>query len=324
MENILVSIDCITYNHEQYIADALDSFLMQQTNFKYEILIHDDASTDRTAEIIRAYEKRYPEIIKPIYQLENQYSKGVAVENFNSKRAKGKYLAICEGDDYWIDPCKLQKQVDYMEKHPKCSLCVHAGNIVTASEKKLLAQYRSYKESTIVSVSDVIAGGGGLFLTNSMLCLTAMVQKKPKFVEASPVGDYPLAIHLALLGTVYYMDDIMSAYRVGDANSWTALNFSNMEDRKEHFHHIAKMLDELNIYTNYQYEHVIENTKLRNHFFLLVEQRKFSDIKSGQLYNIYSTLDFKRKCMITMSQYCPALLNFLKSTRKKLVRWATK
>lgn len=119
----LVSISCITYNHEPYIKDCLDGFLMQQCNFDYEILIHDDASTDGTANIIREYEAKYPDIIKPIYQSENQYSRGVSITStFNLSRAKGKYIALCEGDDYWTDPLKLQKQADILERHPEYSL----------------------------------------------------------------------------------------------------------------------------------------------------------------------------------------------------------
>ncbi len=136
MKEIMVSISCITFNHEQYISDAIESFLMQQTNFNYEILIHDDASTDRTVEIIKEYQKKYPNLIKPIYQTENQYSKGADVSFINEKRAVGKYLSICEGDDYWTDPHKLQKQFDFMEEHPECSLCVHGGKVVS-TEKQL-------------------------------------------------------------------------------------------------------------------------------------------------------------------------------------------
>ena len=131
MSGILVSIDCTTYNHGKYISDALDSFLMQNTNFKYEILVHDDASTDDTPKIIKEYESIYPDLIKPIYQKENQYSKGLRVSGINLRRARGKYIAVCEGDDYWIDPYKLQKQVDYMESHPECSMCTHAAYIVS-------------------------------------------------------------------------------------------------------------------------------------------------------------------------------------------------
>ena len=108
----LVSITCLTYNHAPYLRQCLDGFVMQKTSFPIEILIYDDASEDGTQDIIREYERKYPDLIKPIYQTENQYSKGVKVEFvYNYPRAKGKYIAFCEGDDYWTDPNKLQKQI---------------------------------------------------------------------------------------------------------------------------------------------------------------------------------------------------------------------
>ena len=111
-ETVMVSICCITYNQEEYIRDALDGFLSQETDFSYEVLIHDDASTDGTADIIREYARQYPEIIKPILQTENQYAKGLTNVSgtYNFPRAKGRYIAMCEGDDYWTDPHKLQRQ----------------------------------------------------------------------------------------------------------------------------------------------------------------------------------------------------------------------
>ena len=139
---IMVSICCSTYNHEKYIADAIESFLMQKTDFKYEILVNDDASKDRTAEIIKEYEKEYSDLVKPKYHTENQYSKGIKVERFNRERAKGKYIAVCEGDDYWTDPYKLQKQVECLEKHPQYSCCFHAAYRVTSNKRKMLRHAR--------------------------------------------------------------------------------------------------------------------------------------------------------------------------------------
>lgn len=120
----VVSIICLAYNHEKYIREALDSFVMQQTDFPFEIIVHDDASTDNTAAIIKEYEVKYPHLFRPIYQTENQYrlEKGrVTKIVFNA--AKGKYIAMCEADDYWTDPLKLQKQVDFMEHNPNVSIC---------------------------------------------------------------------------------------------------------------------------------------------------------------------------------------------------------
>ena len=124
----LVSICCLTYNHAPIIKDCLDGFLAQKTSFPIEILIHDDASTDGTDIIIKEYAERNPNVIFPLFEKENQYSKGhrgsMDVE-FNYSRARGKYIAYCEGDDYWTDPLKLQKQVDFLESHPDYSVCFH-------------------------------------------------------------------------------------------------------------------------------------------------------------------------------------------------------
>ena len=125
MTTPLVSVCCITYNHAQFIRKCLDGFLMQETSFPIEILIHDDCSTDGTTEIIREYEAKYPDLIFPLYEEENQYQQGKAAEIdfYNYRRARGKYIAYCEGDDYWTDPLKLQKQVDFMEANPEYGLC---------------------------------------------------------------------------------------------------------------------------------------------------------------------------------------------------------
>src|SRR5690554_6365417 len=124
-KKIPLSICCLTYNHKPFIEKAINSFLTQKTNFSFEVLIHDDASTDGTSEIVKAYESKYPSIIKPIYQTENQWSKGLRsiTVNYNFTRAKGKYIAICEGDDYWTDPHKLQKQVEFLEENEEYVMC---------------------------------------------------------------------------------------------------------------------------------------------------------------------------------------------------------
>ena len=138
----LVSISCITYNQEKYIRDAIDGFLMQKTTFPVEILIHDDASTDKTANIVREYEAKYPNLIKPIYQTENQYSKrnGI-IGRIQRGRARGKYYAMCEGDDYWTDPFKLQKQVDFMEENPQYPFCCHRFKILNESDGEFRDEY---------------------------------------------------------------------------------------------------------------------------------------------------------------------------------------
>lgn len=129
----LVSVCCITYNHVAYIRQCIDGVLMQKTNFTYEIIINDDCSTDGTTDIIKEYALKFPEIIKPIFHSENQFSKGVRgmFATFCFPAAKGKYIALCEGDDYWTDPLKLQRQLDFLESHPDYSMCFHRATILS-------------------------------------------------------------------------------------------------------------------------------------------------------------------------------------------------
>ncbi|MFF5993402.1 glycosyltransferase [Lysinibacillus sp. KU-BSD001] len=322
METVLVSIHCATFNHEKYIAEAIKGFLMQKTNFKFEILIHDDASTDRTADIIREYEKQHPDIIKPIYQTVNQYSAGQSISRINLERAQGKYIAICEGDDYWTDPYKLQKQADYMESHPECSLCVHGGYVVNASDKTFISKIRANKGNKVFHTEEVIEGGGALFVTNSMFYPLEYANNRPDFFKIAPVGDYPLTINLSLLGTVYYMDEFMSAYRTGVSHSWTDRNASSISKKVEHYSKIAAMLDEVNKYTVGQFEKAIERRKYYDQLLLLVEQRKYKEARSGENKEFYVALNYKRRMVIFFDQYCPIILKFARMAKRSWGKWA--
>lgn len=135
---LMVTIRCIAYNHEQYIRQCLEGFIMQKTNFRFEAIVHDDASTDKTADIIREYAEKYPNIIKPIFETENQYSKhDGSLRRIMDAHTHGKYVALCEGDDYWIDPLKLQKQVDYLEDHPDVVYSCHRYKILIDKSKEI-------------------------------------------------------------------------------------------------------------------------------------------------------------------------------------------
>lgn len=141
---ILVSVVCLAYNHEKYIRDTLEGFIMQKTSFDFEVIIHEDASTDKTADIIREYEAKHPAIIKPLYQKENIYSKGINCLQFIYPKMKGKYIAFCEGDDYWTDPLKLQKQVDFLEAHPDYVYSCHRFSVLEENTGQMYLSHNQY------------------------------------------------------------------------------------------------------------------------------------------------------------------------------------
>lgn len=225
-EDPLVSICCITYNHEDYIRDAIEGFIMQETDFPFEIIIHDDASTDATTDIIREYEIKYPNLIKPIYQTENQYSKGKKATLFTFKVAKGKYIALCEGDDYWIDSLKLQKQIDEMEKHPDCYISFHPAIfrwVGGSRDDKMLGSYS--KKNMIFPIETVILGGGGFMHTGSIVVNRLVIPRIISFFDiakGAPIGDYYMQVLGAEHGGALYLSDVMSVYRSGVPGSWSA------------------------------------------------------------------------------------------------------
>ena len=257
-KSIKVTIICATYNHEDYIADALDGFLMQKVDFEYEIIVHDDASTDKTAEIVKKYEKQYPEVIKAIYQEENQYSKKIPImREYIFPRVRGKYIAMCEGDDYWIDPLKLQKQVDYMEQHPECSACYGSVKIIAAKTKEILGEIKIKESNTYLSTEECILKC--LPQTSTFLVRTVVMLQKPDFMYKTPVGDVMNLNWVAINGKVYYFSDYFSYYRSEVPGSWTMRMEKDEKMRNEHRVQMKKAFIQLDEYTNYKYHDLLKS-----------------------------------------------------------------
>ena len=208
----LVSISCIAYNQDRFIRETLDGFLNQRTSFAVEILIHDDASTDRTADIIREYEERYPHIVKPIYQTENQYRKGIKPGMFNLDRAKGIYYATCEGDDYWDDPFKLQLQVDFLESNPDYSL------VYTNFRKfnQNTGEFKEYTANQIEGIEDLLTGNsiGTLTVCTKLELLKEFYRTDNKELPHLSFGDYQRWLYLITKGRFKHLDRFSAIYRV--------------------------------------------------------------------------------------------------------------
>ncbi len=323
MHNILVSICCITYNHEDYIRDALDSFLKQITNFKYEILIHDDASKDKTATIIKEYELRFPDIIKPIYQTDNQYSKGIKVGKFNRERALGKYLAICEGDDYWTDPYKLQKQYDHMRANPGCLLCVHAAKKVSVN-KKTIGQIRPYMKSKVVEPKDVIMTSGNFIPTSSYFYRANELKDRPYFCHISPVGDYAFNLLCISRGQVFYMDEFMSAYRTNVPGSILYMRSRKSDERKaDLLKQRIIMLKEYNKHTCNEYDTLIEEKITDIQFEIHCTRGDLALIKS-QYKNKFNSMKPIFRIVIYLRRYFPKTYRVLNKVRIEGMSWIKK
>ena len=225
-KNIMVSVICTTYNHEKYIERALKSFVTQNTNFCFEVLVHDDASTDCTAKIIEKYAKKYPKIIKPILQVENQYSKKVNINtNFIIPRIKGKYVALCEGDDYWIDEYKLQKQFEVMENNEDCIMCSHKTEAFDLDNGKKWFLPLCNIETGIIPTNQVMDAVFGLMHLSSDMFRTDIYkeyrQSNLEYIKIMPTGDRAILLYVANRGKIYFINEPMSRYNKGVEGSYT-------------------------------------------------------------------------------------------------------
>lgn len=292
-DGIKVSVFCITYNHEKYIAQTLESVINQKTNFDYEIIVHDDCSTDNTANIIREYEKKYPRLIIPIYQSENQYNNNKNyIHDFLLPKARGEYFAICEGDDYWCDESKLQKQAEFLDSHSDYSLCVHKAQI-TKNDKKY-GVIAPKKRNATLTCEDFILGGGGFVATNSIFSRMEYLYELPNYFKVKNI-DYVLQIYLSGLGKSYYSSECMSVYRTGVEGSWTSVN-STVEKETEHILSMNKFMDIFDEETKYKYHEVVAQKKLINLFDMYMICKDYKKIykepfkailhKKGLVFNV--------------------------------------
>ncbi|APA83383.1 glycosyltransferase family 2 protein [Francisella tularensis] len=289
--NPLVSICCITYNHEKYIKQALDGFLMQETNFPFEIIVRDDASTDKTAEVIREYEKRYPNIIKPIYEKENTYSKGVKPSLVCFNKAMGDYIALCEGDDYWTDPKKLQIQIESMKKYADVKISFHKAYKEQGEKKQYICDY---KKTRVFQLNDVLFGDGGFMPTASIVFLKECIKDFPEwFYSKAPVGDYFIQIFCSKKGGALYIDKAMSVYRVGHQGSWSQNN-DNFYKQFLLRRRINNCLRYLNKSWDYEYTKEIKKTITMHNKIVILEVLKrthlYSFIKKLKLFYIKISL----------------------------------
>lgn len=238
----LVSVICDIFNHEKYLRRCFDGFIMQETTFPFEVLVHDDASSDSSQDIINEYTERYPHIFKPVFQSENQYSKGVSIwMNFQIPRVSGKYIAFCEGDDYWTDSKKLQKQFDLLETHPDICMCCHHVEMLDNATGNIRGDYFDCTEG-VTGIRDIIR-------SNYVQTLSVMLRNDERIfasykkINPHVVGDYCMWFCASLYGNIYKMADTMAVYRLGSGS------YSSMSGLRRHLP-LLSLLNRMRCYVN--------------------------------------------------------------------------
>lgn len=292
-----VMVVSMAYNHASYIEDALKGIVMQQTKFSVVVCVLDDCSTDGTADIIRKYEKEYPELIKGFYFKENQYSQGKRTfYKLLPWLDSVKYIALCEGDDYWTDPLKLQKQVDFMEKHCECSLCFHnalihyqdgsrTDKLFRELEERYYTGEEVYENWTVPSASVLIRSS-----------ILRFEEIKKRYDKRMAGFDIVIILVCSLFGRLYCIPDVMSVYRVTKGGQTQSLT-SNVKEGKDinlrmTFHNLA-MIEKFGD----SYKSIAES-----HFYslclrsILINIKKLQLVWAGKFLSIICQYSFMGFC----------------------------
>lgn len=331
MSEIMVSICCLTYNHKNYIKKALDSFLMQKTNFKFEILINDDCSTDGTTDIIKEYEKNYPDIIKPLYHDENQYSKSYRQGNmmsitFNFPRVTGKYVAMCEGDDFWTDEHKLQKQFDIMEANPDCAFCAHTVRCTNEDgtpNDEIIPKAGDINSVALSSEEAIrkICHLPYMFHTSSYFFRSNHVneinENLPDFFNYSFSMDILFMLFFSSKGFVSFLNEEMSCYRLQSSSSiMRQLTTKDSRKNERMIHHYTEHIKSLisyNKYTNYKYEKSIDFAIRKANYHLMLLKGDYKHLFSKKYKDVaplfLSKSGRKEKIKLRILSVFPRLAN---------------
>lgn len=270
----LVSIICPVYNHEKFVGKALEGFLMQETSFPFEIIVHDDASTDNTVLVIKKYEEQFPHLFRNIYQNENQLSQSIDnVTRITFSAARGKYIALCEGDDYWTDPLKLQKLVDVLEKNNKLAIAAHGSYRLT---DKLSLIDSPFNVDTIWSTKDILANNW-FIMTASVMFRKSMIDLSPDWLSEISQLDLALILLASLNGDGYYTPEPMSVYRMAGTGMMSRFK---IKDSKSYIF----LLSQFNKRSDYKFDKEI--TTLQEKIRIDIVHQYIAQNKSINLFSV--------------------------------------
>lgn len=298
---IMVSVLTTTYNHAPFVRQTLDSILGQKTNFPVEIIVHDDASTDGTAEIIREYAAKHPERIRPILQEENQYSKGNNVYDFMGPLIRGKYVAQCEGDDYWCDENKLQRQVDFLEQHADYIACVHNTRRVEYGRRRSEILFPTDGDRD-VTFSELVQGGNACFHSSSLV-MRSSFRLPEVFQEITAFGDYCVNVALGLSGKIRYFDMVMSVYRFRTPGSWSRWQKISVDSHIRKDESILRLMEILEEYSEHRYTQEIQRVVLRTEYDLAEQRGEYAALRRGAFRPLYLAHSRRYRVKLYLKQH---------------------
>lgn len=321
-DNIEVSILCLTYNHEEYISDALKSFVSQKTNFNFEIIIHDDASTDRTYELIDSYAEMYDNIVC-IRQKVNKYYDEDLFVNYINGLIRGNYIALCDGDDYWTDPGKLQMMYDNLKKNPNCSCGVHRVNCFngdgTLNSRTIPEDYYGIKGDGIIKAKDVakmlFINKGYPFHTSSYF-FKKNVFTNAQYMNWTKVGrDIDFIKNAILFGDVIYIDKVMSLRRLDTFSGWN----NRMNSKKKWDLLLMNDIisnEKYDAFSGYRFHNEISHYILNSCMYLLNDYPLFAQKQMKYVGNKIGIYNHIRKDLI---RFCPRLLSLGLKIKEKII-----
>lgn len=280
--NIEVSVFCPTYNHIEYIRKALDGFVSQKTDFAYEIIVHDDASTDGTQNVLIEYKEKYPHLFVLLLEKENQFSKGNRLLRKYLHSARGKYITVCEGDDYWVDSFKLQKQYDVLESHPEVDACGTASLLRLQDGSFLEYDYYCGFKG-IINAKRIIKDGASAIQTATIMYRRSIVCGEYPPYRRNYDIDYLQQIDGSLRGGMYYIPEITAVYLAYcHKDSWTSIVYSSEEKYKEMIGPLSDSLRQLDNCTDHKYTKLI-NRKIDEYEIQRIKQwKKYNEIVNSK------------------------------------------
>ncbi len=325
----MVSILCLAYNHEKYIRQCLDSLVCQKFDHDYEIIVHDDASTDGTRSIIEEYAEKYPDLIKPIFQTENQYSKGVKMAEtllYPAVAPETKYVAYCECDDYWCDEYKIQKQFNALESNPNCSFCV---------TKVLKVTEGGESTNEYLPPNDI---KGGIIKSREFIRMTCYeryafqtasymhpikyereMQSVPTFIQICSAGDMVKLWLYGDKGDVFYIDEATACHRLESMGSWTERIAMNEKLYIEHLENMIETAKEYNKYTKGKYNAYCKYYITQRKWMVAHYTEDYREMVKKEYRKYFDELSFRERLFAFLNVYFPHIVmvrNFILKRKK--------